>query len=53
MVGDKPSDVEAGLSLGMSCALITTGYGAKHIDWANRNHVKVVNSLIDLAERFV
>jgi len=53
MVGDKPSDVQAGLSLGMSCALITTGYGAKHIDWAHRNHVKVVYSLIDLAEGFI
>ena len=50
MVGDKPSDVQAGLSLGMFSALVTTGYGSKHIDWAHRNCVKVVNSLADLAK---
>jgi len=50
MVGDKPSDVLAGLSLGMFSALVTTGYGSKHIDWAHRNCVKVVNSLVDLAD---
>ena len=53
MVGDKPSDVQAGLSLGMLSALITTGYGSKHTEWAQRNCVEVVHSLIDLAERFI
>lgn len=50
MVGDKPSDVQAGLTLGMFSALITTGYGSKHIEWAYRNCVQVVHSLFDLAE---
>jgi|694.fasta_scaffold02921_22 histidinol-phosphate phosphatase family protein len=50
MVGDKPSDVQAGLSLGMKAALITTGYGSRHIDWALRQGVPVVHSLQELAD---
>ena len=53
MVGDKPSDVQAGLSLNMSAALITTGYGHKHSDWAKLQGVLVVHSLDDLADRFL
>jgi len=50
MVGDKPSDVQAGLTLGMFSALVTTGYGIKHIEWAHRNCVQVVHSLFELAD---
>jgi D-glycero-D-manno-heptose 1,7-bisphosphate phosphatase len=50
MVGDKPSDVQAGLSLGMKAVLITTGYGSKYIEWALTSDVHVVRSLVDLAD---
>ena len=50
MVGDKPSDVQAGLSLGMKAVLITTGYGNLHITWAKAQDVKAVRSLVDLAD---
>lgn len=50
MVGDKPSDVQAGLTMGMHSYLVTTGYGLKYIDWAELNHVRVVSCLSSLAE---
>lgn len=50
MVGDKPSDVQAGLTMGMSSYLVTTGYGANHIVWAESNNIQVVSSLSNLAE---
>jgi D-glycero-D-manno-heptose 1,7-bisphosphate phosphatase len=51
MVGDKPTDVQAGHYLGMLGVLITTGYGSKYIDWALSHGVLVVDSLDDLATR--
>ncbi|QPN59144.1 HAD family hydrolase [Synechococcus sp. CBW1002] len=53
MVGDKPSDVQAGLSLGMASALITTGYGGKHIEWAQQHGIPIVHSLDDMADQFI
>lgn len=50
MVGDKPSDVQAGLSLGIKAVLVATGYGSQHITWALTHDVHVVSSLVDLAE---
>jgi D-glycero-D-manno-heptose 1,7-bisphosphate phosphatase len=50
MVGDKASDVQAGLSLGMKAALITTGYGLRHIDWAISQGVPVFCSLVEFVE---
>ena len=53
MVGDKPSDVQAGLALGMKAALITTGYGSCHVAWARAHDVPVVTSLNELADLFL
>ena len=50
MVGDKPSDVQAGLSLSMKVALINTGYGSSYIDWALGMGVPVVSSMLELYE---
>lgn len=53
MVGDKPSDVEAGLRLGMLAALITTGYGSSHTHWALEHRIPIVHSLKHLAVQFL
>ncbi len=53
IVGDKPSDVKAGLALGMSGTLVTTGQGRRHVSWARRSDVPVVASLTALAERLL
>lgn len=53
LVGDKPSDVQAGLSFGMRTALVTTGYGSHHVAWAQSLGVPVVSSLKEMAYRFV
>lgn len=53
MVGDKPSDVEAGLRLGMLAALITTGYGSSHTHWAHEHRIPIVHSLNQLADQFL
>jgi len=50
MVGDKPSDVRAGLTMGMRSYLVTTGYGLHHSDWAQSNNIQVVSCLCNLAE---
>lgn len=50
IVGDKPSDVQAGISVGIGAALITSGYGSSHIEWALAQNVKVVNSIVELFE---
>lgn len=52
MVGDKPSDVEAGLALGMKAALVTTGHGHRHVSWACTAGVPVAGGLDDIAARF-
>ncbi len=39
MVGDKNSDVEAGLSLGVQTVLVETGYGAEHSKTTRANRV--------------
>jgi len=49
IIGDKPSDVQAGLSLGMTSALVTTGYGHLHKDWASSQSVPIFDSLLDFA----
>jgi histidinol-phosphate phosphatase family protein len=49
IIGDKPSDVQAGISLGMTSALVTTGYGHLHKDWARSNSVLIFDSLLDFA----
>lgn len=48
MVGDKPSDIQAGLALGLFTALVTTGYGTRHVEWAQQSCIPVINSLLDL-----
>jgi histidinol-phosphate phosphatase family protein len=53
MIGDKPSDVQAGLNLGMQAVLITTGYGNMHLAWANAQGVPVVDSFDQLANRYI
>jgi histidinol-phosphate phosphatase family protein len=53
MVGDKPSDVYAGLSLGMTSVLVTTGYGHLHERWAQENSITIVQSLADLATKLL
>lgn len=50
IVGDKPSDVQAGISVGIGAALITSGYGSRHIEWALAHNVKIVNSIVELFE---
>lgn len=49
MVGDKVSDVQAGLAMHLFTALVTTGYGKNYVDWAAQRSVPVINSLLDLA----
>ena len=49
MVGDKQSDIEAGLSLGLLTALVTTGYGRRNANWALERGITVVESILDLA----
>lgn len=49
MVGDKSSDVDAGLALGVRSALVITGYGQRYVAWAKQRDVLVVTSLLDLA----
>lgn len=51
MVGDKISDVESGLALGLLPALVTTGCGQSHIEWARERRILVVSSLHQLAEK--
>lgn len=53
MVGDKPSDVEAGLALGMKAALVTTGHGHQHVGWARTAGVPVAGGLEDIAARLL
>jgi len=53
MVGDKPSDIQAGMALGLFTALVTTGYGQNHEEWAHEMSVPVINSLLDLATLIV
>ena len=49
MVGDKISDIEAGLALGLLPALVTTGYGPTNIKWAQERKVLIVDNLKHLA----
>lgn len=49
MVGDKCSDVQAGLALGLLSVLVTTGYGLRYVTWAQHEGIMVVHSLLDLA----
>jgi D-glycero-D-manno-heptose 1,7-bisphosphate phosphatase len=53
MVGDKPSDVYAGLSLGLFTALVKTGYGRQHVKWAVSLGVVAVSTLNELADIFL
>jgi D-glycero-D-manno-heptose 1,7-bisphosphate phosphatase len=53
MVGDKPSDIAAGLELGMSVGLVTTGHGHMYLEWAKQRHVPVANSLYELSIYFL
>lgn len=52
MVGDKPSDVEAGFLLGMKAVLVTTGHGDRHVSWARAAGVPIAGGLDDIAARF-
>jgi D-glycero-D-manno-heptose 1,7-bisphosphate phosphatase len=49
MVGDKISDIEAGIALGLRPALVTTGYGLSNIEWAQQRGILIVSSLRQLA----
>lgn len=51
MVGDKPSDVEAGQALGMKAALVTTGEGHLHAGWARMAGVPVASGLEEITTR--
>lgn len=53
MVGDKPSDVDAGRALSMGAALVTTGHGGDHLDWAKAQTIPTVGSLVELADMYL
>ncbi len=53
MVGDKPSDVESGLSLGLLFVLVTAGYGSEYAEWANGKGVMDVASRADFASHIL
>lgn len=48
MVGDKDADLVAGMAVGCRTYLVTTGYGSRFVDFAQRHGLGVRNGLGDV-----
>ena len=53
MIGDKRSDLEAGMAAGCQCYLVRTGYGEKYLDFASENNIPISVDLLKAVEELL